>query len=100
MGMWNTHGMDEDNENLLDAISILGMTPEELVELSDYAEKQSWIMTQLGRQERGQQKRKCNLIAKHWQRRARKWKELAAAWEAEVAEQFEDAEPEEVSSEG
>jgi hypothetical protein len=89
MGMWNTHGMHKDEDFQRDAISTLGFIPEELVMLADNAEKEAWIARKVAEHERGQKKRKGNLMAGYWTRRARRFKELAAALEQEVTEEIE-----------
>jgi hypothetical protein len=86
MGLWNTHGMSRDQEDLREAISILGLDADELVVLADNAAREAWVWGEMAKQTKGQKKRKCNLISGMWRRRARKWKELAAAEEAKITE--------------
>src|SRR5262245_47193656 len=92
MGLWNNHGMNPDNDLCDDAISILGLLPEEVMHLADYAERERWICEQMKKYEHGQKKRKLTLIERHWQRRCRRWKELAARLEHELTEIQEDEE--------
>jgi hypothetical protein len=87
MGLWNTHGMSKEADDLEIAVDLLGLIPDELVVLSDNAKDQCWIYEQMAKHEKGQVKRKTNLMAGHWRRRARKFKELAAAEEARYAEE-------------
>jgi hypothetical protein len=86
MGVYNTHGMFKDLDDLEWAIDALGMSPEELVVLADNAEKESWIYAQTAKHMKGQDKRKMNLMAGFWRRRTLKFKELAAAEEARMEE--------------
>jgi hypothetical protein len=86
MGTWNTHGMVADEEFQQEAVDTLGMFPEELVVLADNAAKEAWVWTEMAKHSKGQDKRKKNLIAGHWRRRARRWKELAAWAEHEFHE--------------
>jgi|SRR5262245_54926557 len=90
MGVWNSHGMNADTEECEYALSILGMIPEEVMHLADYAERERWVCEQMKKSKKGQEKRKLTLIENHWKRRCRKWKELAAALEREISEQMED----------
>jgi len=78
MGRWNTHGMVKDVEVQQEAVDMLGFFPEELASLSDYCRQQSYIWTETAKYESGQKKRKATLIAKFYQYRSRRWKELAA----------------------
>jgi hypothetical protein len=88
MGLWNTHGMIKDDDDLEWAIAALGLNPEELDILSDNAKDQVWIFEQMAKHERGQDKRKLTLMAGFWRRRARKFKELAAREEAAISEEM------------
>jgi hypothetical protein len=90
MGMWNNHGMVEDEEFQRECIEALGMFPEELVLLADHAAREVWVWEQLAKRSKGQVKRKHTLIAGHWRRRARRWKELAAWAEQEFHEMAEE----------
>jgi hypothetical protein len=86
MGVYNTHGMFKDLDDIEWAIDALGMSPEELVVLADNAEKESWIYSQTAKHMKGQDKRKMNLMAGFWRRRTLKFKELAAAEESRMEE--------------
>ena len=83
MGTWNTHGMDEDDEAVAEAVDILALSPKELETLVEYARAEQWIFTQAARRAKGQRKRKLNLIAKFFGLRMEKWIELTAAVEME-----------------
>ena len=92
MGMWNTHGMIDDPEDQKLACDMLALMPDELMALSDYNDMQAWIYTQMRKSTRGQKKRKHTLMIGHFQRRARRFKELAAMTEHEYSpnrEEFE-----------
>jgi hypothetical protein len=86
MGLWNNHGMVEDDEVIQDAVDALGFFPDELVVLADNAQKEAWIWDKLADHKRGSEKRKAHLISGHWKRRARRWKELAALAEHDFDE--------------
>jgi len=87
MGTWNNHGMVDDEEDQILAVSLLGMSAEELTVLADHNEKEQWIWEQMRKRTAGQHKRKHSLIAGYFQKRALRLKELAALVKAE--EDFE-----------
>jgi hypothetical protein len=90
MGLWNNNGMVDDEEFQQEAVETLGFFPDELVVLADNAAKEAWVWEQMAKHSKGQEKRKHNLIAGHWRRRARRWKELAAWCEQEISRQIEE----------
>lgn len=86
MGKWNTHGMDKDRVIVWESAIDLGLFPEECMALADYADKEVWMCQQMGKNEKGQKKRRWTLIAGFWMRRSRRWKELAAELERDMTE--------------
>jgi len=92
MGLWNSHGMVEDPEDQMLACDMLALLPEELMALSDHCSFQSEMFREIGKRYKGQEKRKHTLVANHFQKRARRFKELAALVEHEQnpdSEEFE-----------
>lgn len=89
MGLWNNHGMAEDDTEIELGIVALGLSPDELTMLADFTAQQVWVMERIARRSKGQEKRKCNLIAGHLRRRTRKFKELAAMEEQILTEEGE-----------
>ena len=83
MGMWNTHGMNQDDEAVEEAIEILSLMPNELGALVEHARTEQWVFTQAARHAKGQEKRKLNLIAKFFGLRMEKWIDLMATIEME-----------------
>jgi uncharacterized protein Yka (UPF0111/DUF47 family) len=84
--LWNTHGMVKDVDECMDAAAALGLLPEELDALADRCRQEADIAFRVARYEKGQDKRKRNLIAKYYKIRARRFKELAALTEQEMTE--------------
>jgi len=87
MGTWNTHGMDQDDEEVEYALNVLGLSSDELQALVEHCRREQWLWTQVARGQSGQRKRKSNLIAKHMGLRMEKWIDLAV--QAEVAYETE-----------
>lgn len=88
MGMWNNHGLGDDDEEIKASIDSLGLFPDELIALVEHARREVWVWTEIARHRKGQQKRKANLIAKFWQLRLDKWIELTAWAEMEYEHEF------------
>ena len=83
MGMWNTDGMDGEDDEVQDAIYILGLTPDEMTTLVEHARREAWVWAETAKHSKGQKKLKRNLIAKHFRLRMEKWIELVAQAEME-----------------
>lgn len=88
MGIWNNHGMAKDDEDIRDAISILGLWPDEMITLVEHSRREEWVWSQSAKDRRGQDKRKATLIAKHYRLRMLKWIDLAAQVEMEYEEEY------------
>jgi hypothetical protein len=88
MGLWNTHGMVEDEEAIQEAIATLGLSALEMEALVEYHRREQWVWERVARHTKGQEKRKSNLIATHFRLRMNKWIELTAAAEVEHEEDF------------
>jgi DNA-dependent RNA polymerase auxiliary subunit epsilon len=74
---------DVDEEDVLDAIEILGLSTDEMAALVEHNRREAWVWTEIAKREKGQKKRKGNLIAKHFNLRMEKWIELVAQAEME-----------------
>jgi hypothetical protein len=88
MGLWNTHGMGDDEEEIQEALSTLALTPGEMEALVEHTRRENWVWTRMARHEKGQKKRKANLIAKYWNLRMEKWIDLTATAEMEYEEEY------------
>jgi len=88
MGVWNTHGMNGDDELIWDSILVLDIMPHEMEALADYARREAWVWERIGQHKKGQDKRKCNLIAKHYRLRMAKWIELMVEAEMDYENEF------------
>lgn len=86
MGLWNNHGMDEDDEENDYAIRVLGINAGELTAMVECSRKEAWVWREIAKHKKGQDKRKANLIAKHMELRMEKWIDLAAKYEMEYEE--------------
>lgn len=90
MGKWNTHGMNADREEVLAAaVDVLGLLPDEALALAKLGYDEAAIWAEVAKSRSGQLKRKSNLIAGYFRRRALRWKELAAEIEADLTEPVE-----------
>jgi hypothetical protein len=83
MGMWNTHGMSKDDDCIWDAIEVLGLSYDEMTSLVEHCRKEVWVWSEVARRQRGQDKRKSNLISKYFQLRMDKWINLVVEAEME-----------------
>jgi hypothetical protein len=88
MGLWNTHGMADDDELVQDAIDALSLNPGEMAALVEYNRGEQWVWQQVARRTRGQDKRQANLIVKHLGFRMEKWIDLVAKLEVEYEQEY------------
>jgi hypothetical protein len=88
MGLWNTHGMADDDELVQDAIDALSLNPGEMAVLVEYNRGEQWVWQQVARRARGQNKRQANLIVKHLGLRMEKWIDLVAKLEVEYEQEY------------
>lgn len=96
---WDGDGMVEDEDEIGYALEILGLFPDEITALADYARRETWIFEQMAKHN-DDEDRKTRLveIAAFWKRRARKWKGLSARVEQEMTQDAEEDEQEEICS--
>ena len=89
MGLWNTHGMSENDQDVEESISLLGITSEEMAAMVEHCQRETWVWEQLAKRKKGQEKRKANLIVKHLKLRTEKWIELVAKAEMDYEHESE-----------
>jgi hypothetical protein len=87
MGRWNHHGMDDDEEEVEYAISVLALLPQEMEALVEHCRREQWIWKQVAHHKKGQAKRKANLIANWLGLRMNKWIDLVAIAEVQYEEE-------------
>jgi hypothetical protein len=86
---WQTHGMIEDDEMVLESAEALGMMPEEAEELAKLSEFNRGLHLELAKHHltpEPEKQAKHREVAEYHQRRARRWTELAAELEKVLTE--------------
>jgi len=86
MGKWNHHGMDDDEE-IMWALEALCLTQQEIEALIEACKREQWVWAEMAKREKGQEKRKSNLISKWFGLRAEKWIDIFAKIEIEYEEE-------------
>lgn len=79
---WQTHGMVDDEEEVMEAAEILGLLPDEVEALVEHSRFQKDLHLQLAKHHLTQERdarHKHREIANYYERRARRFKELEAA---------------------